>query len=413
VLSARARVPEEKRVAELYVPGLDLSTGLAVDAGDREVWEWRRKGHSGDGTLVCLECYQGADRRGGPLAVPLVPRGRVGGARQPHFAHPPGMAPPGGHRNRESAWHWEAKHRLARWAITRGAVARVEARTADGRRRSDVSITLPGGRLLAVEVQHSPVTDAEVLARREDYLRGGITVVWVWHGRPPHVLYRFGEPGWVYDLAQDQIGLVCGGPHPARPGDDQDGGRTLGPHWPPCPGDATSIRWMPLADLRLSARGLQASRQVLTHLEEEASEAARQARTQPWPAATPPLRERRKEPRLSPVPARRVRLSASADPAPRRSSATGREDDRSRAIVQAQAAVYLARRIRKIEARIAELDERRTEPAGCAEDPHATATNQPDQTIDPEIGALIAQLKILRMQAKLLPEHPGQQPSTG
>jgi hypothetical protein len=65
-------------VAELYVPGLDLPTGLAVDAGDREVWEWRRKGHSGDGTLVCLECYLGADRPGGPLVVPWCREGGSG-----------------------------------------------------------------------------------------------------------------------------------------------------------------------------------------------------------------------------------------------------------------------------------------------------------------------------------------------
>jgi hypothetical protein len=49
-------------MTDLYVPGLDLSTGLAVDAVDRNVWEWRRKGHNGDGTLVCLECYQGDGR---------------------------------------------------------------------------------------------------------------------------------------------------------------------------------------------------------------------------------------------------------------------------------------------------------------------------------------------------------------
>jgi hypothetical protein len=172
------------------------------------------------------------------------------------------MAPSGGHRNPESAWHWEAKHRLARWATAQGAAAWVEARTADRRRRSDVSVTVPGGRMLAVEVQLSPVTDAEVVARGEDYLRGGIAVVWVWHGSPPHVLYRFGEPGWIYDLAQDQVGLVCGKPHPARP-EDPDCGRTLSTHWPPCPGDATITRWMPLADLRLTVDGLQASEQVI------------------------------------------------------------------------------------------------------------------------------------------------------
>jgi hypothetical protein len=71
------RVPalEEKHVADLYVAALDLCTGQVVEAGDRQVWEWRKKGHNGDATLVCLECYQGADRPDGPRAVPLVPPG--------------------------------------------------------------------------------------------------------------------------------------------------------------------------------------------------------------------------------------------------------------------------------------------------------------------------------------------------
>jgi hypothetical protein len=74
-----------------------------------------------------------------------------------------------------------------------------------------VSVTLPDGRRLAFEVQHSPVTDAEVLARRKDYLHGGITVVWVWHGSPPHVLYRFGEPSCVYDLVRARSGWCTAG----------------------------------------------------------------------------------------------------------------------------------------------------------------------------------------------------------
>lgn len=391
-------------MTELYVPGLDLSTGLAVDAGDREVWEWRRKGHNGDGTLVCLECYQGADRPGGPLTVPLVPRGRVGGARQSHFAHPPGMAPPGGHRNPESAWHWEVKHRLARWATAQGAAAQVEARTADGRRRSDVSVILPGGRMLAVEVQHSPVTDAEVLARREDYLHLGITVVWVWHGSPPHVLYRFGEPGWVYDLALDQIGLMCGKPHPARRGEDRDRGRTLSPHWPPCPGDATTTRWMPLADVRLTGDGLQASEQVLARLAREAAETAKQART-PQPSAIPVLRERLAEPRV-PAPGNRVGPPTSAGPGPAPGKTGGREGDRSRALVQARASASLTQRIRKIEARIAELQEPGSKSVAGAEDPNSTAADQSRQGVDGPIDDLANQLRILRMQVALLPEQP-------
>jgi hypothetical protein len=51
---------------------------------------------------VCLACYEGADLPDGPRTVALVPKGREGGARQQHFAHPPGMAPPGGQHSPES-----------------------------------------------------------------------------------------------------------------------------------------------------------------------------------------------------------------------------------------------------------------------------------------------------------------------
>jgi competence CoiA-like predicted nuclease len=57
----------------------------------------------------------------------------------------------------------------------------VEAWTADGRRRSDVEVTMPGGGRLAIELQFSHVTDAEWVARHEDYARDGITDVWLWH----------------------------------------------------------------------------------------------------------------------------------------------------------------------------------------------------------------------------------------
>lgn len=118
-------------MADLYVCGLDLSTGRVVQPDEREVWEWHEKGHNGDGTLVCLECFHGAESPdGASRIVPLVPRGRIGGVRQRRFAHPPGMAPAGGH-SPETAWHWEAKHRLCRWAReAAGASARTEAWTA-------------------------------------------------------------------------------------------------------------------------------------------------------------------------------------------------------------------------------------------------------------------------------------------
>lgn len=73
-------------MGDLFVVGLDLVTGQEVHAGDRESWEWYGKGHNGDQSPVCRECYDGTDLPGGPRRVALVPKGRKGGARRAHFA---------------------------------------------------------------------------------------------------------------------------------------------------------------------------------------------------------------------------------------------------------------------------------------------------------------------------------------
>ena len=90
------------------------------------------------------------------------------------------MAPPGGRHNPESLAHAHGKQVLRGWAMDQGFAARVEARTADGRRRSDVQVILPGGARIAIELQCSEITDAEWLDRHEDYVRAGITDVWLW-----------------------------------------------------------------------------------------------------------------------------------------------------------------------------------------------------------------------------------------
>jgi Competence protein CoiA-like family len=264
------------------VCGLDLSTGRVVQADEREVWEWYKKGHNGDRTLVCLECFYGADSPdGAPRLVPLVPRGRIGGIRQRHFAHPPGMAPAGGH-SPETAWHWQTKHRLCRWVEkAAGASARTEAWTAQGKRRSDVAVTFPDGARLAIEVQLSSITDTELLARRDDYAREDIGLVWVWHPdhQIPHALFKFGEPGWVLDLAADRMGLACGRAHPGWRSDDIMA-RNRSPHWPPCPGDDIELRWMPLASVRLTETGFLPSLEVAARLEAEAAATARRAQAE-------------------------------------------------------------------------------------------------------------------------------------
>jgi hypothetical protein len=241
-------------MAEPYVSGLDLSTMRVVQPDERKTWEWYDKGHNGDRTLVCLECYHGSGTPDGRRhLVPLVPKGKVNGARRQHFAHPPGTAPVGGH-SPETAWHWEVKHRLAQWVEESAeASARVEAWTTDGRRCSDVEVTFVDGARLAIEVQLSPMTDTELLARRADYARLGTALVWAWPSdeKVPHVLFKFGEPGWVFDPVKDQLGLVCGQAHLSRPA-DRTPDRNRSAHWPPCPGDKTEVLWMPLSSVRLT-----------------------------------------------------------------------------------------------------------------------------------------------------------------
>jgi hypothetical protein len=71
-------------MVDLLVVGLDLETGQEVHAASRPAWEWRLKGHNGNHTLVCLDCYTGADLHGRPQQVALVPKGRHSAARHRH-----------------------------------------------------------------------------------------------------------------------------------------------------------------------------------------------------------------------------------------------------------------------------------------------------------------------------------------
>jgi hypothetical protein len=74
-----------------------------------------------------------------------LPKGKEGGARCRHFAHPPRMAPPHGRHHPESLEHARGKQVLRGWAMDQGFTARVGAWTVGGRRRSDVEVILPGG----------------------------------------------------------------------------------------------------------------------------------------------------------------------------------------------------------------------------------------------------------------------------
>lgn len=256
--------------ADLLVVGLDLVTGREVHAGERRTEEWRKKGNNGDRTLVCLACYEGADLPGGPRAVALVPKGREGGARQQHFAHPPGIVPPGGRHSPESLSHAESKQALREWADAQGFTARVEAWAPDGRRRSDVEVVMPDGQRLAIELQRGELSDAEWIARHEDYARAGITDLWLYHPdtRVPRVVFRHRQPGWRFDLKTGTIGLIHAQPSPADAWTSPHPTQCRAVHWPPCPADQLATKWMPLASARLTPGGIEPSTQTTAELDQ-------------------------------------------------------------------------------------------------------------------------------------------------
>jgi hypothetical protein len=277
------------------VVGLDLVTGLEVDIGDRDIWDWGAKGHNGDQTLVCKHCYEGEDLPGGPRVVALVPKGRTGGRRRKHFAHPPGMAPPRGRHHPESTWHATAKQRLRQWATAQGAQAQVEAYTGDGRRRSDVAITLPGGAQVAIEVQLGELSDTQWLARHHDYAQADITDVWLWHGATwvPRVMFARHQPGWILDLDNDQIGLLHAQPGLKDPPTGPQECRDV--HWPPCPEDALNVSWMPLTSARLVPEGIQPSTRAAAELARQAAITRRPRRGSPARARRPPPADRTRQ----------------------------------------------------------------------------------------------------------------------
>lgn len=295
-------------LVDLVVVGLDLETGQEVDIGNREVWDWARKGHNGDRTLVCEHCYEGEDLLGGPRVVALVPKGRIGGKRRKHFAHPPGMAPPGGRHSPESVWHAKAKQRLRRWAAELGARARVEAYTQDGRRRSDVAITVRGGGQVAIEVQLGELSDAQWLARHHDYARATITDVWLWHWAAwvPRVMFAHRQPGWILDLDRDQIGLIHAQPTPASGNQEARTRECQDMHWPPCPEDQLGVLWMPLASARLTPDGIRPCTQVAAELARQPA-VVRRSRPGPRPQARPAVVDQHRDNQtIMPLPATRA-----------------------------------------------------------------------------------------------------------
>ena len=170
-------------------------------------------------------------------------------------------------------------------------MARVEAWTADGRRHSDVEVILPCGVRVAIELQCSEITDTEWVARHEDYVRAGITDVWLWHPRlqVPRVVFQYDQPSWYLDLEVGKIGLHHAQPDPAtvRATSEPQGCGLV--HSPPCPEDRLATLWMPLQSARLTWHGIELPAEVTAELarlggEDAAGNSPRGKPGQPPPA---------------------------------------------------------------------------------------------------------------------------------
>ncbi|MDT7934279.1 MAG: competence protein CoiA family protein [Sphingomonadaceae bacterium] len=82
---------------------------------------------------------------------------------------------PGG----ECAQHRAAKAAFVRALRARGSAAELEAPLGGGERRADVLVHSPGRSAVAVEIQNSATSAAELMARTADYTRLGLPVLWV------------------------------------------------------------------------------------------------------------------------------------------------------------------------------------------------------------------------------------------
>ncbi|MEU2380359.1 competence protein CoiA family protein [Streptomyces misionensis] len=264
---------------DLLVVGFDLETQTEVYIGERPLEQWRALGYGRRQTVVCFYCLRGIDAPTG-TKVPLLARGRIGGLVRPHFAHPAGTAPPGGH-SRETVWHINAKHRLARWAATLPNVARVrlEQWTEHRDRRADVHVTLVDGTRLALEAQRELITDELWQARHRDYAAAGVRDVWFMRPdtRIPHVLFAEGIPAWTLYHQDGTAEARLGEPHERGPQWWTKDLRLFGLHHPPCAGDPVVRERFPLADLGLDAGGVTFPPAMTQHLAEQAARARRDA----------------------------------------------------------------------------------------------------------------------------------------
>jgi hypothetical protein len=111
--------------------------------------------------------------------------------------------------------------------------------------------------IFAIELQFSEITDAEWIARHEDYAWARIADLWLWHPgiQVPRAVFRYDQHGWLLNLDTGQVGLIYAQPDLGAVKAMLQAPGCCAVHWPPCPGDRLATLWMPLKSARLTRTG--------------------------------------------------------------------------------------------------------------------------------------------------------------
>ncbi|WP_162958817.1 competence protein CoiA family protein [Nocardia yunnanensis] len=245
---------------------LDLARGeyvcAPIDPADPCMDELRASGNLGARVLICALCYAGVGALPG-TRIPVVVKGRIGGERRPHFAHPPGQQPTGRRHAPESIWHLASKMTLVTWARTQPCVVdvRTEVWLPNRERRCDVRVTFSDGHQLTLEVQSSPLSDTAWNQRHQDYHCNGVGDVWLWHpdSSIPWMVLRSNDRQqqlWILDPWKGSITLMVGAPHNGQLLASGDDALRHVQHLPPCVGDKLVPYEFPLRDLVLTPQGI-------------------------------------------------------------------------------------------------------------------------------------------------------------
>jgi len=141
----------------------------AIDARERrpiDAAEAKRR----RGRYICPACN-----------APVV--AKLGDIKAWHFAHTAHTACDG--TGRESGAHADAKREIAAALVGHPLVSLVGTEVSSGDRRADVFVWLKSGQRVAIEVQASAISAAEVDARTRSYAEQGVFAAWVCPYTPP------------------------------------------------------------------------------------------------------------------------------------------------------------------------------------------------------------------------------------